>query len=403
MGPLVPEIFNNEFNFVIALILGFFFGYILEQAGFSTSKKLAGLFYGYDFVVLRVFFTAGITAMIGVAAFGYLGWLDLSLIYVNPTFLWSAIVGGLIMGAGFIIGGFCPGTSVAAAAIGKIDAMIFILGSFIGIFLFGEFYQSLKSLYLGSNWGDIRIDEIMGIPSGAFIFMMVVVALAAFFFTARIENRVNGIKPDKSLPFFKQSHNKFLPYAGIFVLAGLVLLVLPDRQTSLKNSLESKAQVTDLAKISMSPLELAQRIINEDPKLEIIDLRSVKANSPKSLPGSKFVKFDDLFSKDVTKLIQSSYKTIVFIDDDGKMASKAVLYANSIGNERAKALRGGLYAFEKTFAPQNVASIATIDISRQAEAEFIREAPRKLDELRTKLANKNKPAETKKKKTAGGC
>ena len=56
MGPLVPDIIGNELNLVAALFIGIAFGFILEQAGFSTSKKLVGLFYGYDFTVLRVFF-----------------------------------------------------------------------------------------------------------------------------------------------------------------------------------------------------------------------------------------------------------------------------------------------------------------------------------------------------------
>ena len=56
MGPLVPDIIGNELNLVVALLIGIAFGFILEQAGFSTSKKLVGLFYGYDFTVLRVFF-----------------------------------------------------------------------------------------------------------------------------------------------------------------------------------------------------------------------------------------------------------------------------------------------------------------------------------------------------------
>lgn len=113
MGPLVPDFIGNELNFVVAILIGIAFGFILEQAGFSTSKKLVGLFYGYDFTVLRVFFTAGVTAMIGVVALGHFGLLDLSLIYVNPLFVWSAIVGGLIMGLGFVIGGSVPAPASA--------------------------------------------------------------------------------------------------------------------------------------------------------------------------------------------------------------------------------------------------------------------------------------------------
>ena len=72
MAPLIPifEI-SQELNFLIAFIIGLGFGFALEQAGFSSSRKLAGMFYGYDTTVLKVFFTAAIVAMLGLAFFNY--------------------------------------------------------------------------------------------------------------------------------------------------------------------------------------------------------------------------------------------------------------------------------------------------------------------------------------------
>ena len=101
---------TTEWSFILALIIGIGFGYILESAGFSSSRKLAGVFYGYDFVVLRVFFTAAIVAGLGLVYFDYLGWMQMSDIYVNKFYVGSAFLGGAIMGLGFVIGGFCPGT-----------------------------------------------------------------------------------------------------------------------------------------------------------------------------------------------------------------------------------------------------------------------------------------------------
>ena len=134
MGPIIPLLeISNEINLLIAFLIGIGFGFTLEQAGFSSSRKLVGMFYGYDITVLKVFFTAAITAMLGLLFLNYLGLIDMSIVYVNEYYIKSAIIGGVIMGAGFVIGGFCPGTSVCAAAIGKIDAMYFIGGSLIGI------------------------------------------------------------------------------------------------------------------------------------------------------------------------------------------------------------------------------------------------------------------------------
>jgi hypothetical protein len=193
MGPLVPFIISNEFNLIIALIAGIGFGFVLEQAGFSSTKKLVGLFYGYDFTVLKVFFTAGVTAMIGVLLLAHWGLLDLSLIYINPTFLWSALLGGSIMGVGFIIGGFCPGTSICAASIGKLDGLAFVFGGGIGVLFFAELYPMVKSIFLSEAWGGVLINEMLGMSKIVFAFILTTIAIVAFYFTGLIENRVNGV------------------------------------------------------------------------------------------------------------------------------------------------------------------------------------------------------------------
>lgn len=181
MGPLVPnEVIAEGWNFLIAFGVGIGFGFVLEQAGFSSSRKLVGVFYGYDTVVLKVFFTAAITGMLGLLYFSLFDWINLNLVWVNPTFLWSAIVGGVIMGAGFVIGGFCPGTSVCAAAIGKIDAMVFVGGIVVGIFLFGEAYPLLKDFYMAKNLGHLKLSEVLGISQGLLAFGVILAAIVMF-------------------------------------------------------------------------------------------------------------------------------------------------------------------------------------------------------------------------------
>ncbi|MCF7840450.1 MAG: YeeE/YedE family protein [Candidatus Marinimicrobia bacterium] len=181
MGPLVPnEVIAGNWNFLIAFVIGIGFGFILEQAGFSSSRKLAGMFYGYDTVVLKVFFTGAITAMLGLLFFSLFGWVDLNLVYVNPTYLWSAIIGGVIMGLGFIAGGFCPGTSICAAAIGKIDAMIFIAGIFLGVFIFGESFPLWEKLYYAADLGAPKLNQVLGISGGLFALLVIIAAAMMF-------------------------------------------------------------------------------------------------------------------------------------------------------------------------------------------------------------------------------
>jgi hypothetical protein len=182
MGPLaINEIISENTNLFLAFIIGIAFGFVLESSGFSSSRKLAGVFYGYDMVVLKVFFTGAITAMLGLLFFSLFGWVDLNLIYVNPTYLTSAIVGGVIMGAGFIMGGYCPGTSFCGASIGKIDAMIFIVGLFIGVAVFGAGYDWWDNMYMARFLGSPKISESLGLTDGVFAIVLIVVALGMFF------------------------------------------------------------------------------------------------------------------------------------------------------------------------------------------------------------------------------
>jgi hypothetical protein len=181
MGPIIPAYgISTELNFLVAFLIGIGFGFALEQAGFSSSRKLAGMFYGYDTTVLKVFFTAAIVGMIGLVFLNYFELIDMSIVYVNQYYLYSAIVGGVIMGAGFIIGGFCPGTSVVAAAIGKVDAWWFLLGSLIGIFIFAETYPLWEDLHNAAYLGIPKLSDVIGITDGALVFLIIVMAIGMF-------------------------------------------------------------------------------------------------------------------------------------------------------------------------------------------------------------------------------
>jgi hypothetical protein len=190
MGPLiVNEYITPNTNFLLAFIIGIGFGFVLESSGFSSSRKLAGVFYGYDTVVLKVFFTGAITAAVGLLFFSLFGWIDLSYVYINPTYMTSAILGGVIMGLGFIMGGFCPGTSFCAASIGKIDAMVFIGGLFLGVILFAEGYPAWEGIFKSNFQGYPKLSAVMGISDGVFTLLMIIAAVGMFWVGEWAEKR----------------------------------------------------------------------------------------------------------------------------------------------------------------------------------------------------------------------
>lgn len=195
MGPLTFNgIISTEWNYVIALLIGLAFGYILEASGFSSSRKLMGVFYGYDFVVIRVFITAVSVAMISLLYLDYLNILDFSLLYVLPTYLNAQIVGSIIMGFGFLMGGFCPGTSLTAFAIGKIDGIVFTLGIWLGIFGFSEAFPYIEDFYNSGYMGNVTIMDVYGINPYTFAFGFAVFAVVAFIVASAIRRRVKGVQ-----------------------------------------------------------------------------------------------------------------------------------------------------------------------------------------------------------------
>ena len=194
MGPLIPDIISNEWNNVIAILLGLAFGYILESSGFSSSRKLAGVFYGYDFSVIRVFFTAVVTASIGLLFMDYYGWINMAELYVFPARVYPIIVGGLIMGMGFVTGGFCPGTSITAVGIGKIDGMVYVVGMLLGIFVFSEMFPLFESFYNSGSLGNITVSEYFNISPYWFTAIVTIIAIVTFYITLQIRKRIKKIE-----------------------------------------------------------------------------------------------------------------------------------------------------------------------------------------------------------------
>ena len=397
MGPLVPDIISNNLNFIVALVIGILFGAILEQAGFSTSKKLVGLFYGYDFTVLRVFFTAGLVAMIGVMGLAHFGLFDMSLVYINPTFLWSAIIGGLIMGLGFVVGGFCPGTSVCAAAIGKIDAMIFIVGAFLGVIVFAEGYPLFEPLYKAANLGSPRFFETLGMSQNVFAFIFIVVGLFSFWIASIVENKVNKVSkpPVRFTPYY-------IGIASIGILMALSAFVFPDRKATLTQLVEDTNFVKSYNLETMTPDEFAYRLMDDqDNKFQIIDFRPEKEYTKESLPKSTLFTIDNLFEKEPNQLLRLKHKINVFVANDELTERKMAIIATELGYKRIKILQGGLNAFR-----EQILNLKPIENPKNIDEVYQNRFRTKAKAVIPVLIQNNKsagPVKKEQKRVVGGC
>lgn len=346
MGPLLTNgIISSEWSYLVALLIGIGFGFVLEQAGFSSTRKLAGVFYGYDFVVLRVFFTAAVTAMVGLLFMNYFGWLDLSLIYINPLYLWSGIVGGVIMGFGFIMGGFCPGTGLCAAAIGKIDAMAFVGGIFIGVLIFGEAFPVFEGLYNGSYLGDLMVYDSLGLTQKTFAMFLIAMALIAFFVTGKIEKLVNAKPGDAAVNWFGISR-KYVAPATLLLLMGIAFMFLPvkrNQSVELKpEALLAELQTTD----RFLPMdEVLARTMAGDSSLRLIDVRPAAEFATFSLPGAINIPAQEVLAYEWNEIVNQHGKSNVFFSNGIIAADEAWALCRRMGYANNYVLQGGLNAF----------------------------------------------------------
>jgi len=182
--------FGDGTSLVIAVLLGIAFGWFLERGGMGNARKLAGQFYFTDLSVLKLMFSAILTAMLGLFWLSWAGLLDLSRVYVPETFVAPQLVGGLVFGVGFATGGLCPGTSCVAAATGRRDGCALIAGMLTGVFVFGEAFPALASFADSTARGAWTLPQALGLSYGTVVGIIVAVALGAFAGAERLERRV---------------------------------------------------------------------------------------------------------------------------------------------------------------------------------------------------------------------
>jgi thiosulfate/3-mercaptopyruvate sulfurtransferase len=256
-------------TFLAAMIIGLMFGFALERAGFGSSRKLAGIFYLRDMSVLKVMFTALITAMLGLSLVVALGWIDLERqVYLLPTRYGAQILGGLIFGVGFVLSGWCPGTGAVGLASGKLDALVFLLGVVVGAIVYNETYGLTAGLLGG---GTVRI--AFGLPRGLFALLSTLAAVGAFYLSEWIEHRVSGGGKYLNTMFLRA-------FSIVLAIVAVAVFILPSKpgaeSVASAGALSEQAllEAVEEAEDHIEPEELADAIMYAEEGLMVVDVRT---------------------------------------------------------------------------------------------------------------------------------
>ncbi len=185
-----PLLLSENVNLITALFLGLFFGLFLQRGGLGNPHKLTGVFYLTDFAVPKAMFTAILVAATGLCLLSDLKLLDVSRVWIIPTFFWPQLVGGALFGLGYLISGYCPGTAAAGLASGRLDALVTMIGIGAGALLFAVAFPWLEGFYKVTNMGTVTLPELTGINHWVLVAILYVLAGFMFYAIERYERRI---------------------------------------------------------------------------------------------------------------------------------------------------------------------------------------------------------------------
>jgi hypothetical protein len=364
MAPFDFSSIAGTFRYALVFAtIGVGFGAVLEMSGFGDTRKLAAQFYLRDMTVLKVMFTAIVVAAVLIGGASSLGLLDMGRLFVNPTYLWPGIVGGLIMGVGFVVGGFCPGTSLVAAATLKIDGILFVLGALFGVGIFGESVSSFESFWLSSYMGRFTVPDWLGLPVGVVLVLLVAMALFMFWGAEKIERAFAPRHPEGAAAPAARGGKARLVGAALLAAAALVVAVRGQPSPDLKWA-KAKPALHQLAAdraLFVSPAEVVALKKDTTVMVEVLDLRGEHDFNLFHVGGARRVEEPALEQgAELRRLLDKPASTVTFlVAADEAEALTAWERLVALGASNLYAIEGGVDHWLDLYpAPECVATKA---------------------------------------------
>lgn len=166
-------------NPIIGLIMGAIFGASLVLAGLADPDKIIGTLRLKDFHALRTVVVFVLVGMLGTWILDSVGAANLD---IKPAAILTVAIGGAFLGIGLGLTGFSPGTALASAASGRIDALFTIAGMLFGAHVYVLIYPLIViPLERIVNWGSITLPQITGSSTALWVITLFATGSLALF------------------------------------------------------------------------------------------------------------------------------------------------------------------------------------------------------------------------------
>jgi rhodanese-related sulfurtransferase len=208
---------------------------------------------------------------------------------------------------------------------------------------------------------------------------------------------------------------KPLKWLALFIIPlGLVIAAVPQNTTKpYKLTADQLLAEANTRTQYVTPDVVADMIVNKDPSLQLIDVRSQDEFEKYSLSGAINIPLTDLLSEKYTDILNQDVKMNVFYSNGTITANEAWMLTRQLGYSNIYVLEGGLnFWFDSILNPQKPPTtspdeeFAKYDFRKSAGAALGGGGAIQVQTDQSQAASSPKPVITgapKKKKVAGGC